>query len=182
MTPRSPGIYMIFCREYVYVGQSQNVNKRFVYHLSTLRANKHHNPFMQNLWNKHGESAFSFEFIEDVDNIDELDSREEYYLSCLRENLSDDNVINFGSIPCSPRRGMKLDQAARDHMSESRKGKPSTFLGKSHTLESRALMSIKKKDKPSHQQPFLGKSHTEEAKKKISDAHKALWNKRKSSG
>lgn len=43
-----------------YVGRSTNVTRRLKQHLWDLRANRHHNPKLQNSFNKYGESFFTF--------------------------------------------------------------------------------------------------------------------------
>jgi group I intron endonuclease len=48
----------------IYVGSSVDTVGRFNVHRSDLRANKHGNSYLQNAWNKYGESAFVFEVIE----------------------------------------------------------------------------------------------------------------------
>lgn len=44
-----------------YVGRSSNVVRRLKQHLWDLKANRHHNPKLQNSFNKYGESCFLFE-------------------------------------------------------------------------------------------------------------------------
>ena len=43
-----------------YIGSSVDINKRFIVHRSTLNNRIHHNPHMQNAWNKYGEESFDF--------------------------------------------------------------------------------------------------------------------------
>ena len=45
----------------VYVGKAgKNPRARWIAHMSALRLNKHHNRYLQRVWNKHGEAVFAF--------------------------------------------------------------------------------------------------------------------------
>jgi group I intron endonuclease len=70
----SSGIYSIRFKNSncVYVGRSVNPAKRLNEHLSKLRRNKHHNPGLQNHFNKYGEEDLIF-------NVE---------IECSREELS----------------------------------------------------------------------------------------------
>ena len=63
-----------------YIGQSQDVYKRFNKHRSELRNNRHHNSYLQNSWNKYGENNFDFKLIEQC-SVDLLDKKEIEYIS-----------------------------------------------------------------------------------------------------
>lgn len=63
----------------MYIGQSINLNKRKGRHFSNLRNNTHSNDYLQRSFNKYGEENFTFDIIEYC-NIDELDSKEIYYI------------------------------------------------------------------------------------------------------
>lgn len=74
-------IYMILnkCNGKAYVGQSVNPNKRWEKHRSLLRHNKHHNSYLQNSWNKHGEESFEFNILEHCDD-DKLNDNESWWI------------------------------------------------------------------------------------------------------
>ena len=59
------GIYIItnLINNKVYIGQSDNINKRFKDHKYALNGNYHNNNHLQNAWNKYGENNFSFNLI-----------------------------------------------------------------------------------------------------------------------
>lgn len=60
----SIGVYTITCLPTgkQYVGSTRRgFSHRFQLHLCHLRRNRHHSPYLQNAWNKYGESAFVFE-------------------------------------------------------------------------------------------------------------------------
>ena len=54
----------------VYVGQTteEKAETRWSKHLSILKKNKHKNKHLQSAWNKYGETAFTFEVIEQFDS------------------------------------------------------------------------------------------------------------------
>lgn len=60
------GIYKItnIKNNKVYIGESNNVEKRWEQHLLDLRENNHHNYKLQNDWNAFGEDFFKFEVLE----------------------------------------------------------------------------------------------------------------------
>lgn len=63
MITKRAGIYKITntITQDFYIGSAVNFKKRFQIHLSYLRKNKHHSRYLQNSFNKYGESIFIFE-------------------------------------------------------------------------------------------------------------------------
>lgn len=51
-----------------YIGSSKNIYSRVKLHLSHLRKNKHHSPYLQNTFNKYGEDSFVTTIIEICEN------------------------------------------------------------------------------------------------------------------
>ena len=62
------GIYIIQCKATgkVYVGSSENIEKRWLQHKYSLKKNTHHSKKLQNAWNKYGETEFEFQIVEEV--------------------------------------------------------------------------------------------------------------------
>ena len=89
---RISGIYKITCvpTGKVYIGQSNNIYKRWTDHRLELRKNQHINNYLQRAWNKYGEAQFEFEIIKKC-NIDEMDKWEQYYIAILNSNN-----LNYG--------------------------------------------------------------------------------------
>src|SRR5690242_10643411 len=87
MNQRAPisGIYAIKQRgkERYYVGQSTDIEKRWVDHRVVLRGNRHHSKFLQNAWNKAGEDAFEWLILHLTDDADELTALEQWYIDTL---------------------------------------------------------------------------------------------------
>lgn len=75
------GIYMIKNKttNKVYIGQSIDINNRWIRHKSELNNNKHTNSHLQHAWNKYGESDFLFEIIKECEEY-ELNDLEVFYI------------------------------------------------------------------------------------------------------
>src|SRR5260221_8454885 len=119
--PNASGIYKITCtaNKRIYIGSALNLYGRKAKHFSLLRRNTHHNPILQNAWNKYGESAFTFEVLEYVLPIS-LTAREQYWFKKLKP---------FG------RKGFNIDREA------------GSSLGIKRSPESRTKMSVARKGK-----------------------------------
>lgn len=65
-----------------YIGSSKALANRKYDHFGKLRHNTHHNTYLQNAYNKYGESAFIFDVLETLkpEDIDNLLNREQYYI------------------------------------------------------------------------------------------------------
>jgi group I intron endonuclease len=76
------GIYVIINKKNnkVYIGQAQNIYKRWGEHRRTLKSGKHANRYLQAAWNKFGETAFQFKILEYCP-IEQLNEREQHFLN-----------------------------------------------------------------------------------------------------
>lgn len=101
--PNKVGIYKFtnIITGKIYIGSSQNLQKRFFTHLNLLNNNKHHSKHFQNSWNKYGEDNFSYEIIEFVEDLQDLLKREQYYLDKLLFAQDYINKINSKFIELS---------------------------------------------------------------------------------
>lgn len=79
------GIYKItnIITNKFYIGSAVILEKRKCEHFSCLRKQNHINKHLQNAFNKHGESNFIFEVLEEVQDKTELIEREQHYLDTL---------------------------------------------------------------------------------------------------
>jgi group I intron endonuclease len=79
--PNLPGIYCFENKinQKVYIGKSINLRKRIKDHLNQLRADKDKCSYLQNAWNKYGESNFNIFVVAVCHEKDLLDS-EIYYI------------------------------------------------------------------------------------------------------
>jgi hypothetical protein len=94
------GVYRITCvnTDKIYIGSSNELDKRLRGHRSSLRAGKHRNPYLQRAWDKHGEEAFVFEIIERVEVVDLLPHEQEWMdLTLCYEPELGFNISRFAS-------------------------------------------------------------------------------------
>lgn len=121
---RSPNRFQPTCGVYCiihdhsgrrYVGSSIEIEKRLYLHLVLLRKGTHHCPYLQNVWNKYGESQFSFWLLAKC-GVSELESREQLHM---------DQTANEKSMNCHPAagsaRGFKASDETRRKQSEAAK-------------------------------------------------------------
>jgi group I intron endonuclease len=88
--PLQGGIYAIRClpNSRLYIGSAKNFRTRWRAHRSLLRSKRHPNPKLQKAWNRHGESSFSFEVLEVVDDPARLAERERVWIDRLQPDLN----------------------------------------------------------------------------------------------
>lgn len=100
------GIYMIknIVNGTVYIGQTNNINRRKKEHFYSLRHGRSFNSHLQYSWNKYGENSFVFYVLEYCD-IYELGERESFWIKYYKfhkniYNMNDGGVSgNIGYIP-----------------------------------------------------------------------------------
>lgn len=56
-----------------YIGSTNNAKRRWMYHRTNLRGNKHHSFVLQKAWNKYGETNFEFKVLLICDEKDRFD-------------------------------------------------------------------------------------------------------------
>jgi hypothetical protein len=89
-----PGVYVIknLINNKIYIGSSvMRVIKRIEHHISMLRANKHKNAYLQNAFNKYGETNFCVSIIENTEKHNTLE-KEQYWIN--QYNFNDLYNIN----------------------------------------------------------------------------------------
>ena len=89
------GIYKIQCMKtsVVYIGSSENVERRWKTHKRELSGNYHCNDGLQDQWNWHGERSFIWEVIEEVE-VERLKIREQFWINYYRSR-SEFSVVNI---------------------------------------------------------------------------------------
>ena len=102
----------------VYIGQTVDYRKRKVGHFSYLRRNAHRNIYLQNSFNKYGESSFRIEIIKEC-TIDELDELEIYY---MRKYNSIDRTQGYNMV-IGGNTNKSFSDCIRQKMSQSQKGR-----------------------------------------------------------
>lgn len=99
------GIYTIFntLSNKIYIGQAQNIKRRWQDHKSHLRGGYHRNKNLQIEWNIYGELAFEFSVLEYC-QIEHLNEREQYYIEI---HMQAGNCYNIAKHPQLIMRGRK---------------------------------------------------------------------------
>jgi hypothetical protein len=90
------GIYKITIGDKYYYGQAANLAKRRTTHLWALKNNIHHNPYMQNCFNKYMD--FSFEIIEEIEDTSLVDAREQYYIDLHFDEVNCMNLARHSDV------------------------------------------------------------------------------------
>mgnify|MGYP001580488845 FL=1 len=174
------GIYKIIncINGKVYIGQSIDIKTRFYHHKRNALVKKVNHPLYDSI-RCYGIDNFEFIIIEEIEDINKLDGREQYWLDHYKAyNRS------FGynlRTEAKSNKGCKHSEEGRKRNSESHKGKKLSEehkknislsgLGKKHSEETKAKMAKSAKGKPK----------SEIAKKNMSLARKGIvpWNKGK---
>lgn len=119
-------VYFIVCLENnkVYVGRSQEYEKRFRAHKNMLRRNMHNNMKLQEDWNKYGEDSFEFRIIHTVNTIDDSIKIEQQYI--------DDKTLNKYNITDASGGGDTYTNNPRSP--ETKKLKSKIFSGKGNPM------------------------------------------------
>lgn len=171
MREKKSGIYRIrnLVNGKVYVGSTNNINKRWIEHKSFLKNNKHPNPHLQASWNKYGEENLIFEIIEEIENsIKELLCEREQYWNDFYDSSNREKGYNLRKIVES-NLGVIFSEDHNKKISESHMGHKNHFFGKHHSPETKKKLS---ESKIGEKNPNYGKSPSEETRKKQSDIKK----------
>lgn len=165
-----------------YIGQSTNINARFRSHKNKLRKNQHRNPYLQNAWNKYGETNFVFNIIQTCKDV-ELDELEQKYIetcnTCNREYGY--NIDNGGNSNkhlseetrekiSEARKKENLSDETRKKMSDSAKKRCSTQEWKQYYHNVLSGREISEETKSKMRNAHLDNSHSEETRMKIRKA------------
>lgn len=134
----------------IYVGSAVNYRIRLTDHVKKLKGNRHENSILQRIFNKYGINDLDFSIIEQIENKDELISREQFYLDFLKPEI---NICRVAGN-CM---GRKFSQETLKKLSNS-------HIGKIISKEQIAKMIQTKKDS--------GYKVSDETKLKISNANK----------
>jgi group I intron endonuclease len=154
------GIYKIInvVNNKFYVGSAVNFSRRKARHFSELRHNRHNNRWLQASWNKHGEAAFVFAIVEEVQDKDLLLEVENRW---LKEHVGKEYCYNIGVDATAPMLGMS--------------GEASPTWGYKHTPEALAIItsaSTGRKHSPEDiekiRQHWIGKPKSASTRAKIS--------------
>ena len=112
------GIYKITClsNQNIYIGSSFDICQRIAEHLYNLRKGSHKNKYLQNAFNKYGESSLTFSVIEEIKYTTILIIREQYWIDNLKPNFNSRKIATSNL-------GIRYSDEHKRMLSESRKGK-----------------------------------------------------------
>jgi group I intron endonuclease len=153
------GIYRIRnkANDHAYIGSTSNFSKRKSKHLKDLRMGNHHSFILQRAFDKHGEAAFVFEFVEAVADTVLLLERE---LAWIQQQAP---VYNICQVPGKTRLGQKSSETHRANQSAALMGRSGTNLGKKFSAEHKRKIGLGNKGKG----PKPGYHHTSESIEKM---------------
>jgi group I intron endonuclease len=143
-----------------YIGYTKDIKKRFKSHISHLVHNNHGNIILQRSYNKHGISNFTFEVIDEFDNINECKEKELEYLSDLhiRPKLYNIHYNNSGGdvisnhpdrldiikrMTCSIRERYSKMSKEEKKLKHGQNGEKNGMFGRTHTPETRKRLSAR---------------------------------------
>lgn len=163
----------------VYIGQAQDIKKRWYEHKRTLNKGEHHNQYLQRAWDKYGTKAFKFKILEHCP-IDQLNEREQHYLNIY---IAKDNCYNIAIDAQSGMRGRKANEETRNKIRLARLGTTLSEETKAKISAANKGQIISEEARRKSSESQKGKPKSEESRKKMSEAKrgKAPHNKGKPS-
>ena len=152
-----------------YVGQTTQGKQRFRSHINKRNRKQPSSCFIKKCIDN--DIKFEFDIIEYCPE-DKLDEREIFYIKRYRDlNYKLLNLTDGGKTTT----GHKHTQETKDLLSRLNTGKPSAFKGKSHSKESKKLLSLAAKKRTGELNHFFNKKHKEESKLKMSNTRKKMF-------
>ena len=133
--PTTSGIYLIECNQYQYIGQALNIRNRIKSHYKMLRAKKHRNKHLQNIFNKYGD-IFTVTVLNECDSKD-LNRYELEWLDYL-QFLPSEYVINQCFKP-NVTTGYRFTEEQKAYLSKIGKGKKKSDTAKRNISKATAL-------------------------------------------
>lgn len=179
------GIYIIknMVNGKVYIGQSVDIQKRFLEHKWELKNNKHRNSYMQRSWEKYGEDNFLFEIIERYPSH-LLNEKETYWIKNYKSNNSvygyNCNDGGDSRIPNEITRekhrvanlGKKRSPETCALISEIHKGKKMSDESKLKMRNAKLGKKLTKEHKQKMSESLKGRKRSQETIKKVADANR----------
>jgi group I intron endonuclease len=153
------GIYLLtnLLSKDQYVGQSIDLGKRFTKYFTLSYLKNRNTLVISRAFIKYGYANFSISILEYCDK-DILNEKEQYYMDIIKPVYNTLKIAGSSS-------GYKHTQESKDKRSLSLKGKyigtDSPLYGRTHTDETKQLMSSVKKGQDN---PFFSKTHTDATK------------------
>ena len=145
-----------------YLGSAYNFNKRWNRHLNTLKNNTHPNKYLQNAWNKYGESSFIFTVFL-LCNKENMLKYEQFYLNFYYDNQN--KCYNMAKLAGG---GRTKEEMTPEIIAKIVKSK----MGTKHSIETKQKMSAAQTGEKNHN---FGTHMPKETK--IKKANTAIKNK-----
>ena len=187
------GIYCIKNKtnEKVYIGQTNDLDKRKGLHYSYLKNNTHDNPHLQNAWNKYGENNFEFKILLYCEPF-ELTRYEQFFvnvytpeilynirLECVDSNLGVKHTKEDLEKMRNANLGSKNPMYGKTGEKHHLYGKPCSEETKKKLSESKKGVPMDEETKRKISKALSGRRFSDEHKKNLSENKKKYWEKRK---
>ena len=180
-----------------YIGSSNNIHKRWLYHRDDLIKGNHHNQYLQRSWNKYGPDSFDFIIIEAYVPEESLLIVEQKYLNTLEKEKCYNSSMTAGKIEMNKETRQKISESSKGKiiseetkeklrkiaLKQFKNGMPEETKRKLSQLNKGKIMSrgkgwnhteeAKRKMRQNNKKSQLGIPHTEERKRKISETKKS---------
>lgn len=147
----------------IYIGQSTQLGDKIKYYLGSGK-------LLLKAINKYGRENFTKEIIEFVNNQEELNEKERYWIDFYK---SKEPSIGYNLMD-GGHQGGKHSEESKQKMSKSRKGEKNYMFGKTHSDKAKKIISDKAKERYSEdisKHPMFNKTHTLKTKEKMSKNH-----------
>jgi group I intron endonuclease len=171
----------------MYIGQTNNPNRRKKRHFSELNCLSHKNTHLQKSWNKYGSNNFTFEIIDKANSFEEILEKEKFWINLYKtiDRKFGYNLTDGGRAPVFSKetikklsnfqKGRKKSEEHKRKISKASKGKIISDKQKKY-FSDLYKERYKNGELPYLKPTFLsgkthgmyGKTHSEEARKKIS--------------
>lgn len=155
-------------------GAYSSLEDRKVWHWRALRAGYHFNSYLQQSWNKHGESNFRFEIVETCSKL-KVETAEQKWLDLYGagDKKRTYNLSPFAGKPPSAL-GLKRSEATKKRMSEALKGNQNCLGFKHSEATKKALSSSAKKRMadPKYLSASLKVLHSSKVKAKVAKVNR----------
>jgi len=117
MKVKKSGIYYIksLINNKIYIGSAKDLSSRFLEHVKSLKCGNHHNAYLQNTWDKHGEDNLEFGILYFCTE-NNLIKKEQEFINVYKEKIGWDNMFNINPTAGSSL-GHKHSKETKDKIS-----------------------------------------------------------------
>lgn len=133
------GIYAIRSKNRSYIGQSINIQRRWIRHKYDLRKGTHGNQHLQRAWNKYGEDSFEFLVLEEC-AVELLLEREQHYFNQFLDKYNSAPAAGscLGIVRSDEtREKIRLSKIGSKHTPEAKEKIRQAAIGRKVSIETR---------------------------------------------